>query len=103
MQVKVKKRSCRDCGHIHRNKEYCHVYVEVDDDYEDAEDMEADDESEDDDDALGYNKLKLKGAKKEEVVEHKPLSTPVSSSLSALHIFHVILAMPRMGGSLSLG
>lgn len=78
MQVKVKKRCCRDCGHIHRNKEYCHVYVEVDEDYEDADDMEDEgDNSEDDDDALGYDRLKHKGVKQEVVVEHKPLSTPV--------------------------
>lgn len=79
MQVKVKKRCCRDCGHIHRAKEFCHVYVEVDEDYVDDEEEEDEEEdSEDEEDALGYNKLKMLkgGAPKEEAKEHKPLTTP---------------------------
>ena len=77
MIVKNKKHMCRDCGHKHRQGEYCHVYCEAD--LEDDEDEEYGSE-EDEEDDIGFSKPKPKtNAKVPDDVqqEDKPLKTPV--------------------------
>ena len=74
MIVKEKKNMCRDCGHKHREGQYCHVYCEMDDDWDDDGDGEEDGEDGDgddgSDDGLGLTKLRVR--------QDKPLPTPVS-------------------------
>ena len=82
-KAKKKKKFCLDCGHLHRQGVYCHVYCELDPDDDDDED---DDEEEDELDvegeegeegevALGTEakKIEVTNASDEEM---KPLPTP---------------------------
>jgi len=77
---KKKKKFCLDCGHLHRQGVYCHVYCELDlddddDDEEEEENDDGDDDEEDGEVALGTEakKLEVTNAVDDEM---KPLVTP---------------------------
>mmetsp|Transcript_3604 Transcript_3604/g.5616 ORF Transcript_3604/g.5616 Transcript_3604/m.5616 type:complete len:595 (-) Transcript_3604:1566-3350(-) len=86
--VSKPKKYCEECGHIHREDTYCHVYVEAADDGDDEDvisesgsDTQADEyNSSDDDLSLGIVKSPKKKAEEEDaaaqVTKMKPLVTP---------------------------
>lgn len=79
MVVMRKRLMCPDCGHRHREDQYCHVYVEAADDV-DINEMGSDnddEEKEDSDDDIGFSKIKSKAKRVVEEEEIKPLVTPV--------------------------
>lgn len=79
MVVKMKRLMCPDCGHRHRQGQYCHVYVEASEDYESEAEEEENGSDDDSDDSIGYNKMKPNSPKKQQEVAliEKPLTTPV--------------------------
>lgn len=81
MKVKVRKRMCPECGHMHKWNTYCHHFTEgfMDEDDEEEDDDEdgdgGDDDDDDEDDLLG-EKVKETGPnfdkKKETVIDELP-------------------------------
>lgn len=80
VQIK-RKRMCQECGHIHREDVYCHVYVEAADgdgadDYISESESESSSGSDDSDDlSLGLPKVKVTSASGKQP-KMRPIPTP---------------------------
>jgi len=78
---KKKKKFCLDCGHLHRQGVYCHVYCEldIDDDDDDDEVEEEDDDELDQDDEEGDVALGTEAKKIEVTKAADDLMTPLAT------------------------
>ena len=88
MNVEKRRRTCEECGHIHHEDVFCHVYTDAADDgevddtmVEDEEDSDNSQNSDNDDDNAAFGLLNRKksqqiSTQKKKAIKMKPLKTP---------------------------
>lgn len=82
--VTKRKKSCEECGHIHREDVYCHAYTEaamedmVDDVISEASEEDENEGSDDDDDSQSMSRpMTASGMRMRKPKSMKPLKTPL--------------------------